>query len=175
MNETKTVEKKRVFYPKRILVAIVLSLAILSSAFFLLQKEGLIDLRVYATGDAISYFQVDQYNGTDWNLMLNATASGQSASILDSQPLNFTIQVKLDILYASTASQAQTYTWIGMNITYGGGPTYVWTNVTLNDTAVGGVYSDASFWYVRKLGNWTSSLPIAGTTYNCTAEYRAYY
>lgn len=159
---------------KKVLAAILISIALLASTMYLLGGD-ITDIRVYATGDAISYFQVDQYNGTDWNNMLNATSSGQSASILDGQLVNFTIQVKLDITYAATAAQAQTYTWVGMSIFYGAGPTYVWNNVTLNDTAVGGVYSDASFWYVRKLGNWTSSLPIAGTTYNCTAEYRAYY
>lgn len=116
---------------------------------------------------------VYQYNGTATNLVKNFTATGGSERILDSQPIDFEVVVKLNLTLASSTSEAKTFTRANMTITRTDTSVKIWDNVALNQSAT--VTSDANFYYVTFLGNWTSVLAVAGVTYNCTTVYQAYY
>ena len=119
----------------------------------------------------INNIEVWQYNGSAWNLMVNFTTSGGSQRIHDGWPTSFIVQVKLNTSLASSASEAHSYTRVNMSIVDGG---TVWPISTmLNDS--GTPSSSGGFWYVKKLGNWTSSLPSPGVTYSCNATFQAYY
>jgi len=119
----------------------------------------------------INNIEVWQYNGSAWNLLANFTTSGGSVRIHDGYETSFIVQVKLNTSLASSASEAHSYTRVNMSITDGG---TIWPISTmLNDS--GTPSSSGGFWYVKKLGNWTSSLPSPGVTYSCNATFQAYY
>jgi hypothetical protein len=121
--------------------------------------------------DDINNIEVWQYNGSAWNLLANFTTSGGSVRIHDGYQTSFIVQVKLNTSLASSASEAQSFTMSNMSILNGG---TIWPISTmLNDT--GTPSSSGGFWYVKKLGNWTSSLPSPGVTYSCNATFQAYY
>lgn len=158
---------------KRVILALMVSSIVILTMFHFTPE---LEMRVFATGDAIAWVSVEEYNGTDWNLMLNTTLTGQTVRILDSQLVNFTTCVKLDKTYAATASEAVSYTIVVMNVTWGG-TNFVtqFNNYTCSNCTAAQVTSDASFWYVYKWGNWTSELPVAGRTYTWDDWYAGYY
>jgi hypothetical protein len=132
------------------------------------------NLIVYGLLDTmdIQWIEVQQYNGTVWNQVNNYTATGGSDRILDSQLVNFTIEVSINKTVATTINDAQSYTRVNGTIGIGNDHS-IWDNVALNLSAT--YQSDATYWYVWFVGNWTSSLAVGGLTYNCTFVYQAYY
>lgn len=125
-----------------------------------------------AYGNDITFCEVYQYNGSSWNLVTNFTSSGGSTRIHDSWQTFFVVGSKLNSSLASSQSEASNYTEVYMNITAIGGGS-VWTNVVLNETSCTGPTS--SYYWLKDMGNWTSSLPTSGVTYNCSVEFRSYY
>jgi len=123
-------------------------------------------------GNDITFCEVYQYNGSDWNMVVNFTASGGSARIHDSWPTSFVVGTKFNSSLCSSQSEASNYTEVYMNITAVGGPS-VWSNVVLNETSCTGPTSD--YYWLQDVGNWTSDLPSSGVTYNCTVDFRPYY
>jgi len=126
-------------------------------------------------GDDINDTKVSQYNTSQWVLIQQFSANG-SARITDSWQTSFLVTVKINgsLLATNTSSGADTATRVNMTIVQAdNGANIIWNNLSLNST---GTPSYASpYWYVAKLGNWTSSLPVAGVTYNCTIVYQGYY
>lgn len=123
-----------------------------------------------ALGNDIEYVEVYQYNGTAWNMVENFTVSGGSTRITDSWQTRFVVGVQLNDTLADDTAEARSYTRANMTIVDGG---TVWNNESLNDT--GTVQDIGSYYYVPYEGNWTSNLPAAGVTYNCTVNYEVYY
>ena len=123
-------------------------------------------------GMDINWIYVEQYNGTAWNLVQNFTTTGGSERILDTQPINFTVCVYFNKTLAAAVGDAVTYTRVNGTIGVGGDAS-IWNNVALNYSGTNS--SDATFWYLWYHGNWTTSLAVAGTTYNCTFLYQGYY
>jgi hypothetical protein len=126
-----------------------------------------------SVGNDIYAFEVYQYNGSVWNLVVNNTASGNTSRIHDAWATAFRVGIKLNKTLASSDAEAISFTRCNLTIMNITDSKLVWTNVTLNNTATIG--SDATYYYHWKLGNWTTDLPLAGVSYNCTVYYDAYY
>lgn len=154
-------------------ITIAISLGMILIIFIALLPGSPFSLLVFADiySNNINNIEVWQYNGSAWNLVVNFSTSGGSERIHDGWATSFIVQVKLNTSLASSASEAHSYTRVNMSIIDGG---TVWPITTmLNDT--GTPSSSGGFWYVKKLGNWTSSLPSPGVTYSCNATFQAYY
>jgi hypothetical protein len=126
-----------------------------------------------AYGNDIKWIYVEQYNGTAWNLVYNYTSSGGSNRILDNQKINFTVFTCLNKTYASSTAEALSFSRVNVTISTGGSPISGWSNIPCNQSAT--VLSDATYYYVTSFANWTTPLAIAGSTYNCTFVYQAYF
>ena len=153
---------------------IVALAGILAVVLFSVLFQGQYSLIVFAQdsqGNDITFFEIDQYNGSAWVNVANFTSTGQTARIHDGWQTGFLVGVKLNKTLASDSATAISYTKCNMTISYDS--SYVWDNVNLNQT--GSVQNDDSFWYINFQGNWTSNLPAQGVTYNCTVTYQAYY
>lgn len=120
-----------------------------------------------AQNNDITYVEVWQNNGS-YQLVYNFTSSGGSTTINDAQAIRFNVSMRCNSTTFPTSGDVLTYTSCYMNITYTG-PTYVWNNVSLNSTTPKLV---GSYYYVVYQGDWNSSLPVAGTTYNCSVLAR---
>jgi hypothetical protein len=126
-------------------------------------------------GDDFNDTIVSQYNGSSW-LFIQQFSANASASINGSEAVSFLVTVKINgsLLNPSSASVADSCTRVNMTIVQSDNPSNViWNNLTLNSTGTPSFISP--YWYVAKLGNWTSSLPVSGVTYNCTIIYQAFY
>lgn len=123
-------------------------------------------------GNDINYCEVWQWNTTHWNLVVNFTSSGGSSRIHDSWYTKFIISMKFNSSLASSQQESKDYTKVLMNITKPG-PTYIWTNVELNNTSCSGPTSN-NYWLIEE-GNWTSTLPEAGVTYTVSIDYQSYW
>jgi len=159
---------------KKLLLAIplfvVLLLALSPSKYAMVNVVFASPADVY--GNDISYCEVWQYNGSDWNLVYNFTSTGGSVRIHDSWQVKFVVGTKFNETLASSQSEALEYTKTLMNITYGNPPSYIWQNIELNNTSI--TQSNGFYWIVET-GIWTSNLPQEGVTYNCAIDYRQYY
>ena len=122
-----------------------------------------------AYGNVICWLCVYQYNGTAWNLLLNHTTdSNWTQRVVHSQPINITVQWRLNNTLADDAAEARSFTRVYMNLTG------VWTNEELN--ATGSVTSDASYYYGVELAYWNQTgKPTTGVTYDVATRYEAYY
>lgn len=132
------------------------------------------NLFVYGLLDTmdIKWIEVQQYNGSAWNQINNYTTTGGSDRILAGQKVNFTVEVSFNKTLASTIGDAQSNTRVNGTIGIGSDHS-IWNNVALNLSAT--YQSDATYWYVWFVGNWTSSLAVGGSTYNCTFTYEGNY
>jgi hypothetical protein len=160
---------------KKTVLAIGLILTFCVASMIQIQYPMLLVPNVFGAdsqGNDITYCEVYQYNGSSWNLVYNFTSSGGSTRIHDSWQTSFVVGTKFNDSLASSQSEASNYTEVYMNITAIGGPS-VWTNVVLNETSCTGPTS--SYYWLTDIGNWTSSLPSPGVTYNCTIDFRPYY
>ena len=159
---------------KKLLLAFVCLLALAGTLFI---HENHTHLVAYATGEAFRNVYVEQYNGTAWNQVCNATASGGSYRIIDAQAINFTVQVLLDYDYAASASDAISYVNLTIAIMYDTNATAVtgFDSVEIVNATAAIAYDSNNYWLVTKCANWTSSLASAGETYTCTFNYKAYY
>jgi hypothetical protein len=161
---------------KKIVFAALVSVALVSALLALSFPDRSIRL-VFATGEAFRNVYVEQYQGSSWATVVNATTSGTSTRIYDSQIINFTVQVLLDYTYAASSSDAITYVNITAAIKYNTNATYVtgWQEIELTNATAAIAYQSNTYWLVTKCGNWTSYRPAAGTTYTVTFNYQAYY
>ena len=125
-----------------------------------------------AYGNQLRNCEVYQWNGTAWDFIYNFTTDGESALIHDGYPTRFNVTVMFNVSYAASYTYAYNYTGTYMNITYNVGADFVWTNMILNNTAY---VETATHWVIVKQGDWNSTLPSAGVTYNCTILYQPYY
>jgi len=126
-------------------------------------------------GDDINDTIVNQYNGSNW-LLIQQFSSNGSARITDNQSVSFLVTVKINgsLLATNTSSGADSATRVNMTIIQAdNGTNIIWNNLVLNSTGTPAFTSP--YWYVAKLGNWTSSLPVSGVTYNCTIYYQGNY
>jgi hypothetical protein len=121
-----------------------------------------------AYGNDIVCVEVYQ-NGS---MLVNFTATAGSQRVADSLQINFEVYVKINSSLVASSAEAISYTRVNMSIMNVNG-TYIWNNVPLNSSAVATL--SAPYYWHRKYGNWTSSLPEAGVTYNCTVVYQAYF
>jgi hypothetical protein len=166
---------------KRLLFTSIIAITLVLMALFSFNQGHFIVFAVDNTAFRNVYVVQYQYNDSNWDGIANFTAVGESARIVANQPINFTIQVTLNNTYASSSSDALTFTWIGMNVSTGGlissGGTAVtgWNNQTLNNATSAVSYGANSDWLVTKCGNWTSTLPAGGTTYTIQITYEAEY
>jgi len=119
-------------------------------------------------GNDITHIHVYQ-NGS---LLVNFTATGGSQRINDSVSMHFEVYVKINSSLVSSEAEAISYTRVNMSI-MNVNTTYVWNNVPLNSSGTASLVG--SYYYHQKYGDWTSSLPVAGVTYNCTVVYQAYF
>jgi hypothetical protein len=160
---------------KRPLIVSILAFTILVVGIGVYSPEGFIRVgwSADAQGNDITHVTIYQYNGTVWNLVENFTSSGGSERILDSQPINFEVYMKLNKTLASSDSEAKSFTRSNMTITRTDTSVLIWDNVPLNQSAT--ITSDATYYYLSFSGNWTSTLAVAGVTYNCTDVYQSYY
>ena len=125
-----------------------------------------------AYGNDITFCEIWQYNGSDWNIVYNFTSSAGNIRIHDNWQVKFVVGTKLNDTLASSESEALEYTKTLMNITYGSPPSYIWQNVELNNTSI--IQSDGFYWIIET-GIWSSNLPQEGVTYNCVVDYQQYY
>jgi hypothetical protein len=129
-----------------------------------------------AYGDDINDTLVQQYNGSAWLLIIDATGNS-SAKVDPNLQISFLVNVKINasLLATNTSSYAQnSATMVNMSIVQADNASNViWNNLTLN--ATGTPSFSSPYWYCSKLGNWTSSFPQSGVTYNCTIVYQGYY
>ena len=126
-------------------------------------------------GDDINDTLVSTQFAGGWIQLQDLSGNG-SCSINASQPMSFIVTVKINgsLLAVSSAGQADSNTRVNMTIVQADNASnIIWNNLTLNST--GTPSFTAPYWYVAKLGNWTSSLPLSGVTYNCTIVYQAFY
>lgn len=133
---------------------------------------------VYASdsyGDDINDTIVSQYNTTAWITIQDFTANG-SARITPAWSTSFLVTVKINASLLATNSSAGSDSGTRVNMTIvqaDNGTNIIWNNLTLNSTGTPSFTSP--YWYVQKLGNWTSNLAVSGVTYNCTIVYQGYY
>lgn len=167
--------KRRVFSVSTVtvcLLAAVVSMSLLSYH----SGGSLIALAADASGDDITYVTVSQYNGTDWNVVKNFTTTGGSERVHDNWQIRFLVGVKFNNTLVASVAEAETYTWIRMNITYNAGADYMWTNYNLTYVSYA---LDGDFYYGQYTADWNATtaatLCIAGTTYNCTVDAGFYY
>lgn len=158
---------------KRPIILGVLGAGLLFFGMFALLPEqwSLIGIRFVwgadASGNDICWSQVFQNNGTAFVELVNWTSSGGTQRINAGLEIRFVVQCKFNNTLVASTAEAVTYSNLTMNITYNAGASYVWTEQPLNNTA--SVLS-GSFYLVTWSGDWNSTLPVAGTTYNCTQK-----
>jgi len=157
----------------KILLASLISLILVLSFVSLLDKGSFLAFAADSYGNDITYIEVWQYNGTADTNKANFTATAGSARIVDSWSTSFIIGVKINSSLVASSAEAISYTRVNMTIIRTDTSAYIWNNVPLNNSASATLIS--SFYYTTKIGNWTSSLPASGVTYNCTAVYQAYF
>lgn len=119
-------------------------------------------------GNDITHIQIFQ-NGS---MLVNFTATDGSQRVADGLQINFEVYIKINSSLVSSSAEAISYTRVNMSI-MNVNTTYIWNNVPLNSSASAVLVG--SFYYHAKIGNWTTSLPEAGVTYNCTVVYQAYF
>lgn len=159
---------------KKLLIPILIGVL---AVCLLIQIQGPNLFLVFASPDSygndVTNCEVSQYNGTNWNLVYNFTSFGGSTRINAENETSFLVQLKMNATLAADEAEAETFSAVYMNITYNAGADYIWTNQALNQTGTTTHVGD--YYYIFKMGNWTSSLPSAGVTYNCTIDARFYY
>lgn len=156
--------------PKETLLVILTFILVYSLTFNIQQTV----IRVYGIGDSdeygncICWLCVYQWNGSEWNLLLNHTSSSNwTERVVDSKPINITVKWRLNKTLADSESQAVEYTKVSMNITD------VWTNKELNNTSSN---SDATYYYGVEVASWNQTgKPESGVTYDVQTKYSAYY
>jgi len=119
-------------------------------------------------GNVLCWHTVEQYNGTDWVILLNHTTSSDWSQRVEAEkPIRFQIEWRLNNTLAIDEAEAISYTKILMNITG------IWTNKELNNTSS---RSDETYFYGVELGTWNQTgKPQSGVTYNVQTRYEAYY
>jgi hypothetical protein len=122
-------------------------------------------------GNDINYAEVWQYNGSEYILRENMTSTGGSTRINDQQNTFFNVSIRFNSTFASSTAEAIQYTKVFMNISASNG-TSIWLNVELNNTSC---ELSGSYYYLIERGNWTTTLPEAGVTYNCGIDFQPYY
>lgn len=119
-------------------------------------------------GNCLVWHTVEQWNGSDWIILLNHTSSSNwTERVHHARPTRFQVKWRLNNTLADSESEAIQYTKILMNIST------VWTNEELNNTSSS---SDATYYYGIELGNWNQTAkPESGVTYEVATKYEAYY
>jgi hypothetical protein len=126
-------------------------------------------------GDDINDTIVSQYNGSSWLFVQQFSANG-SARVNENQSISFLVTVKFNatLLATNSSSGADSATRVNMTIVQADNASnIIWNNLVLNSTGTPGF--TAPYWYVQKLGNWTTILPVSGVTYNCSIYYQGSY
>jgi hypothetical protein len=152
----------------------VLACMILLIAFAIsTNRNSLLAFAADSYGNDITHVEVWQFNTTQDILKANFTATAESERIHDTWSTSFIVGVKINSSLVASSAEAISYTRINMTIIRTDTSAYIWNNVPLNNSATATLVS--TFYYTTKIGNWTSSLPESGVTYNCTVVYQAYY
>jgi len=170
--------KKPGFFRTYFGTMLIVCLCLLLAVNALNSQYCMIAFAADASGDDITHAEIWQYNVTsaDWSMLTNFTSTAGSIRIHDGWQTRFVIGVKFNATLVISVGEAITYTWVRMNITYSGGASYIWTNYNLTNSAYA---LSGSFYYGLYTADWNSttaaSLPVAGTTYNCTVDAQFYY
>jgi hypothetical protein len=139
-------------------------------------SETFLHLGVWAQdsyGDNITYLYMTQVNGSSVYVIANYTTGGNTVTILPNAAINFTVDVQGNMTLFGSSTNFLNYTYV--NATIVTGATYVLNNVNITQGSSGSVINDGTYYYVNYTYQWTSSLPIAGDTYNCSFNYNGEY
>jgi hypothetical protein len=102
--------------------------------------------------------------------MVNWTSSGESIRVVDSLPLKFYVGISFNSTYASSSSEAISFTRVYMNISDSGS---IWVNEELNNTSC---VLSGDYYYLEELAAWNQTgKPESGITYAFSTRYEGYY
>jgi len=133
-----------------------------------------------AYGNQIYYLRVYQWSGAAWiqqgeTVGFNNYTAGFQIRVNANQDVLFNCTVKLNYTMAANIAEAVTNTRVYMNVSGG-----VWVNELLDDWNDGGI-DQATWWSVTYSNEWDAGSsggdanPQAGTTYDISVRYEAYY
>ena len=156
---------------KKTLLACGLLLIFCMASIINTQFQAMFIMTVYGAdsyGNDITHITIYQ-NGS---FLVNFTTSDGTQRVVDSLNMHFEVYIKINSSLVSSEAEAISYTRVNMTIQNTNG-TYIWNNVALNSSGTADLIG--AYYYHQKYGDWISSLPEAGITYNCSVVYQAYF